>query len=240
MTNNTDPVRALIEKWRSESTSDDQSSDYECGEHSARSECANELESALSQQPAENPPSPDVAEPAEAAISVIYTDGNGASRRSPADCRYGVMYVTVGDTVYWPLSADDAQRLHSAECGNGDFTGPAEQQPVAAGEEIMVNAAHDVYTLPLQPSGLLSGPRFVVHVPAPEQPPAAPSGEAVAPAEGIIERLEAERDRCDNLAASTGNSLTRQREARLANYFDWAVREIRRLAALAAQQQGGA
>lgn len=73
----------------------------------------------------------------------------------------------------------------------------------------------------------------------PPQQPAAPSGEAVAPAEDIIERLEAERDRCDDLAASTGNSLTRQREARLANYFDWAVREIRRLATLAAQQQGG-
>lgn len=46
-------VRALIEKWRSESTSDDQSSDYECGEHSARSECADELEAALAaRQPA--------------------------------------------------------------------------------------------------------------------------------------------------------------------------------------------
>jgi hypothetical protein len=42
------------------------------------------------------------------------------------------------------------------------------QQP-AEGEEILVNAAHDVYTLPLQPSGLSSGPRFVVHVPGPEQ-----------------------------------------------------------------------
>lgn len=51
------------------------------------------------------------------------------------------------------------------------------QQPAAAmGEEIMVNAAHGVYTLPLQPSWLLSGPRFVVYVPAPEQQPAAPSG----------------------------------------------------------------
>lgn len=46
------------------------------------------------------------------------------------------------------------------------------QQPAAGGEEIMVNAAHDVYTLPLQPSGLSSGPRFVVHVPGPEQPAA--------------------------------------------------------------------
>lgn len=40
------------------------------------------------------------------------------------------------------------------------------------GEEILVNAAHDVYTLPLQPSGLSSGPRYVVHVPGPEQPAA--------------------------------------------------------------------
>lgn len=46
------------------------------------------------------------------------------------------------------------------------------QQPASAGEEIMVNAAHDVFILPLQPSGLSSGPRFVVHVPAPEQHPA--------------------------------------------------------------------
>src|SRR5690606_15719800 len=46
------------------------------------------------------------------------------------------------------------------------------QQPAAIGEEIMVNAAHDVFILPLQPSGLSSGPRFVVHVPAP-----APAGE---------------------------------------------------------------
>lgn len=44
----------------------------------------------------------------------------------------------------------------------------APQQP-EIGEEIMVNAAHDVFILPLQPSGLSSGPRFVVHVPAPAQ-----------------------------------------------------------------------
>lgn len=42
--------------------------------------------------------------------------------------------------------------------------GRAEQPPVE-GEEIMVNAGHDVFILPLQPSGLSSGPRFVVHVP---------------------------------------------------------------------------
>jgi len=40
------------------------------------------------------------------------------------------------------------------------------KQPPSEGEEIMVNTAHDVYTLPLQPSGLSSGPRFVVHVTA--------------------------------------------------------------------------
>lgn len=43
----------------------------------------------------------------------------------------------------------------------------------AAGEEIMVNTPYDVFTLPLQPSGLSSGPRFVVHVPALDQQPAA-------------------------------------------------------------------
>ncbi|RRN78508.1 hypothetical protein EIM50_13545 [Pseudoxanthomonas sp. SGD-10] len=53
----------------------------------------------------------------------------------------------------------------------------APKQP-ASGEEIMVNTPYDVFTLPLQPSGLLSGPRFVVHVPLPEQP-VVPSGEAV-------------------------------------------------------------
>jgi hypothetical protein len=42
-------------------------------------------------------------------------------------------------------------------------------------EEIMVNTPYDVFILPLRPSGLSSGPRFVVHVPGPEQP-AAPSG----------------------------------------------------------------
>ena len=40
----------------------------------------------------------------------------------------------------------------------------AEQQPTE-GEEIMVNTPHGVFTLPLHPSGLSRGPRFVVHVP---------------------------------------------------------------------------
>lgn len=43
----------------------------------------------------------------------------------------------------------------------------------AADEEILVNVADDdVYTLPLEPSGLTSGPRFVVHVPAAQAPSA--------------------------------------------------------------------
>ena len=50
--------------------------------------------------------------------------------------------------------------------------GSVNQQPVE-GEEIMVNTPYDVFTLPLQPSGLGGkGPRFVVHVPGPEQQPA--------------------------------------------------------------------
>jgi hypothetical protein len=47
-----------------------------------------------------------------------------------------------------------------------------ERQP-AEGEDIMVNTPYDVFILPLRPSGLDGkGPRFVVHVPGPEQPAA--------------------------------------------------------------------
>lgn len=62
---------------------------------------------------------------------------------------------------------DDCETLH----WRGQILSMNELASVAqpaAGEEIMVNAAHDVYTLPLQPSGLSSGPRFVVHVPQTE------------------------------------------------------------------------
>src|SRR5690554_4900142 len=64
------------------------------------------------------------------------------------------------DPATWP-GLTTTQR-----CALGRFAKPqpAEQQDRQS-VEIMVNAAHDVYTLPLQPSGLLSGPRFVVHVP---------------------------------------------------------------------------
>lgn len=81
-------------------------------------------ESLMTEQPA-----PDVTALVEESISVTYVDGVGAGRRSLSDCRDGVRYITIADTVYWPLSADDAQRLRSAECGRGDFTGPANEGP---------------------------------------------------------------------------------------------------------------
>jgi hypothetical protein len=36
-------LRALQSRWRGEAQSDDQSSEYECGEHVARQECADEI-----------------------------------------------------------------------------------------------------------------------------------------------------------------------------------------------------
>jgi hypothetical protein len=61
--------------------------------------------------------------------------------------------------------------LYAEEQAEAEARLTAAQQP-AEGEEIMVNTPYDVFTLPLQPSGLSSGPRFVVHVPGPEQPAA--------------------------------------------------------------------
>ena len=72
----------------------------------------------------------------------------------------------------------------------------AAQQP-ADGEEIMVNTPYDVFILPLRPSGLSSGPRFVVHVPGPEaqaqdggeaEPPNAPVGADFAAVASILRR----------------------------------------------------
>ena len=85
----------------------------------------------------------------------------------PVGVRYdaGLLSDYGGGNVEWwqDYIRSELERAH-------DFYTAAFAQQPAAGEEIMVNAAHDVYTLPLQPSGLSSGPRFVVHVPAPEQP----------------------------------------------------------------------
>lgn len=76
-----------------------------------------------------------------------------------------------------PISAytctvpDDCETLH----WRGQILSMNELASVAQpamGEEIMVNTPYDVFTLPLRPSGLSSGPRFVVHVPGPEQPTA--------------------------------------------------------------------
>src|SRR5690554_6750614 len=49
---------------------------------------------------AEQQLAPDVEGLEEAPITVIYTDGCGAGRRSPADCRDGVGYLTEADTAY--------------------------------------------------------------------------------------------------------------------------------------------
>lgn len=54
------------------------------------------------------------------------------------------------------------------------FTDERALSQPAEGEDIMVDTPYDVFILPLRPSGLDgNGPRFVVHVPAPEQQPAA-------------------------------------------------------------------
>src|SRR5690606_21070883 len=63
----------------------------------------------------------------------------------------------------------------------------------AEGEDIMVNTPYEVFTLPLQPSELSGGLRFVVHVPGPEQPAAVD--------EAMVFRLAvwmAKHDGCDD------------------------------------------
>jgi len=77
---------------------------------------------------------------------------------------------------------DDCETLH----WRGQILSMNELASVAQpaeGEEIMVNTPYDVFILPLQPSGLSSGPRFVVHVPGPEQPAAVD--------EAMVERIAA-------------------------------------------------
>lgn len=75
-----------------------------------------------------------LAEQEDATPSVKYVDGLGAVRGHPACCREGVSYVVVGDTVYWPLSEEDAQLLRAAGCGRGDFTGPSRRLIIAVSE----------------------------------------------------------------------------------------------------------
>jgi len=70
-----------------------------------------------------------------------------------------------------PAQTEGAIREHLIRLGWTPPDEHAQSQP-AEGEEIMVNTPYDVFILPQQPSGLSSGPRFVVHVPGPEQPAA--------------------------------------------------------------------
>lgn len=98
-----------------------------------------------------------------------YYSGLYAEEQAEAETQQPVAWITPGGDVsrslLWCLE----------RCLPGEQPRPlyATQQP-AVDEEIMVNTPYDVYILPLQPSGLTSGPRFVVHVPGPEQPTARP------------------------------------------------------------------
>lgn len=80
-----------------------------------------------------------------------------------------------------------------------------EQQPVSAGEEIMVSTPNGVFILTLQPSGLDGeAPRFVVHVP--ETKPAAVDDQdaQVAEVEALraeVEKLRADRDSWEQQAS---------------------------------------
>lgn len=90
----------------------------------------------------------------------------------------------------------------------------AMSQP-AEGEEIMVNTPYDVFALPLRPSGLSSGPRFVVHVPGPERPAAVDGSDAQAAeiealraeVDGTIRKLLAERDQLAAALAEAQHGL---------------------------------
>lgn len=218
-------VRALPAKWRDRAANNP-------GSFAAAANvvCADELEAALAAEGVQ-------AEPKPEARSVV--DEGSRSVTSQLLHWGGIpVYVTGTVTTSpgnWPLI--DAALTEATMSGKpideavldraceayaeiaGDYMGlvriramrealTTAQQP-AIGEEIMVNAAHGVFTLPLHPSGLSSGPRFVVHVPAPEQQPASPSGavnvvgmpefdglmdhiyEYGTTAEGVVERANA-------------------------------------------------
>ena len=104
------------------------------------------------------------------------------------------------------------------------------------GEEIMVNTPYDVFILPLRPSGLDGkGPRFVVHVPGPEQ---------TAAVDGLAARLV---DELDGLVSESGGVSGLHLNGDVATWEELlpggrferlsSLDELRK--ALAAQQQGG-
>lgn len=111
----------------------------------------------------------------------------------------------------------------------------AQHQP-AEGEEIMVNTPYDVFILPLRPSVLDGkGPRFVVHVPGPEQ---------TAAVDGLAARLV---DELDGLVSESGGVSGLHLNGDVATWEELlpggrferlsSLDELRK--ALAAQQQGG-
>lgn len=108
--------------------------------------CADEIRAMAGEREYDDPMLPlyDVPPPVEQhaeTLSVVYVDGVGAGRSRPEACRDGINYITVADTVYWPLTPEEAQRLLSAECGGGEFTGPGGTTPEVAG---LVEALEDI------------------------------------------------------------------------------------------------
>ncbi len=71
-------------------------------------------------------PFPVYTTPQEPALKVTYIDDNGAGRSRAKDCNE-IQHVEIDGKVYWPLSDADQARLIAAACGNGEFTGPAEE-----------------------------------------------------------------------------------------------------------------
>lgn len=56
---------------------------------------------------------------------LVYIDALGRGRYKLAECDDGVArFVMGGDKIYWPLSREDADRLHESCCGDGRFDGP--------------------------------------------------------------------------------------------------------------------
>ena len=146
-----------------------------------------------------------------------YYSGRYAEECAEAEAQQPVAWITPGGDVsrslLWCLE----------RCLPGEQPRPLyATQPPSEGEEIMVNTPYDVYILPLQPSGLSSGPRFVVHVPGPEQQPAAPDVEALVGA--LREEIERLFDEIDRLLDEIKRLLdSREREG---DRLDWLLAQL--------------
>lgn len=66
--------------------------------------------------------------PGELLAPLVFIDGIGAGRKSPAECHNGVSYIQYAGRTYWPLSEHDHRSLLAACCGRGQFDGPQEDE----------------------------------------------------------------------------------------------------------------